>query len=120
MLGDRIGQPVVALLGDLDRLVGVEDGLDARRVDRQERVLDAGPVHPLDAHVVGVEDLPREHVVVRALAGEVLGLRQSLLDRHMLLECDLSLHRTLLPDVARCCPPKAGRTACRTGRSSQR
>ena len=91
----RLGDPVVGLAGDRDRFIGIEDALDRRRVERQQRELDAAALHRLDALLADIQQFPGEFVPAPGFSGEMPRPAEGFLDRHMLFERDLSLHSCL-------------------------
>lgn len=91
----RFGHLVVAGAGDGDRLLGVEDGLDARSVERENGVVDPVRGHPVEPLAAEIEDLAGEVLPMARAAGVVARLRERLLDGHMLFERNLVFHSAL-------------------------
>ena len=93
MPGHGLGDGVIALLRHADRLLGVQDALNAGRIEGQQCELDAGLVHGVETSGTDIKYLHGEVVPATGVAGEAARLRQRLRDRHVFLERNFSLHR---------------------------
>ena len=90
-LAHLLGEIVVGLARDLVGLLGIGDGLDRRRVQRQDHHLHAELVHQPQPPAMQVEDA-LAHLDPDVVGKESLGIVQRVVDREMLFEPDLALH----------------------------
>ena len=100
MILDGLRHLFVGLFRHLDGLVGVEDPLHARRIERQNGHFDARLFHLFETVVPHVQQFLGEFAEIRRFARERTGFLDGFLDADMLLEGDLSFHRgtPLVPD----------------------
>ena len=95
-LADHLGEEIVGLAGERVGLLGIGDGLDRRRVERQDHHLHAVLIHLAQAASIQI-DQPAAKLLPDGVGEKSFRVIDGVVDREVLFEPDLALHGVLSP-----------------------